>query len=138
MPRGGGHIAIAPRIGFRLSRPMRIPPIGARIRVLPAGYYSFWLGGLEYFTIGGVYYRYIPGEQIYVVVEKPNETEKAVNQKFDHIKMRDGSVVEGVFAGATDSKVTVKIGDKNQDININDIVSIQFAAQIPDETKKKE
>jgi len=50
------------------------PVIGARVRVLPAGYVRVYFGGQPYFHYLGTYYRYCPVERVYVVVEKPQES----------------------------------------------------------------
>ena len=133
--RGGGFYYGGHSVGVRHGY-FYAPPIGTRIRVLPLGYVSFWMDGLEYFYYDGLYYRYFPDDGVYVVVEKPKGAEKASNLKFDQVKMYDGSVLEGVFAGATDSTITLKIGDKDHDINISDIISINFAPTIQSNTKQ--
>jgi hypothetical protein len=102
-------------------------PIGARIRVLPAGYVSVRIGGADYYYYNGVYYTYLPDQETYVVVERPANADNTADMKFDRVKLYDGSIVEGVFQGATDSYITLKVGDHNRDINISEIVSITFA-----------
>jgi hypothetical protein len=51
--------------------------------------------------------------------------------------MNDGTTVEGVFQSATDSTVTLKVGDQNRDINISDIISINFAPTINEKSESK-
>lgn len=112
-------------------------PIGARIRALPAGFVSVRIGGMDYYCFNGVYYSYLPDQETYVVVEKPAAADNTANMKFDQVKLYDGSIVEGVFQGATDSAITLKVGDQNRDINISDIISITFAPTINDNSQQK-
>ena len=138
--RGGAVIRVHGHGGFGSAghRFRFVPPIGTRIRVLPVGFSSFWIGGLEYYYYGGIYYRFFPADGVYVVVEKPAGEDKASSLKFDQLIMYDGSTMEGVFEGATDSTVTLLIGNKNKIINIGDIVTINFAPSIQkDSTIKK-
>ena len=130
MPRFGGFGGIHYGHFFR-------PPIGARIRVLPFGYTPFWVGGLEYYYWDGIYYQYLPSDGVYVVINKPDGADKVTNLKFDQVQMYNGSILEGTFESATDSTITLKIGDKDHDINIGDIVSITFAPSIQDTTQQK-
>lgn len=53
-------------------------PIGARIRVLPHGYLSFYLGHNHYYYYNDIYYRHIPDTREYVVVEPPEGAEEAL------------------------------------------------------------
>jgi len=46
-------------------------PIGARIDVLPAGCRIVHVKRMRYYFFGGVYYRFIPRERVYCVVERP-------------------------------------------------------------------
>jgi hypothetical protein len=93
------------------------PQIGARIRVLPLGFTSFWFVGLEYYYWDGTYYRYLPAEAVYVVENNPAGADnKDANLKFDQAQLYDGSILEGTFEGATDSTITFRIGSKDQDI----------------------
>jgi hypothetical protein len=111
-------------------------PIGARIRGLPAGFLTFQVGGINYYYCNGAYYNYLPDEQIYVVVQKPADAPAtAENTKLDLIKLTDGTTIEGVFQSATDSSITLKVGDDNREINISDIVSITFAPTIDNNSK---
>lgn len=113
------------------------PRIGARFRVLPFGYTSFWIGGIPYYYYDGFYYQYYPEDGVYVVVEKPNGADTVQSLKFDQVKLYDGSTLEGVFEGATNSSVTLRIGNDDHDIKISDIVSITFAQSIQDSTQVK-
>ena len=112
-------------------------PIGARIRVLPVGFVSVRAGGMNYYYFNGVYYSYIPDQACYVVVEKPANADNVATLKWDQVKLYDGSIVEGLFQGATDSKITIKVGDQNRDINISDIISITFAPTVNDDQQQK-
>ena len=129
------NVHISPRPGF-IRGHFRAPVIGTHIRILPAGYVSFWLGGLEYYYHDGIYYRYLPSDEVYVIVEKPNGAEKVANLKFDQVILNDGSVVEGEFIGGTGTTVIIKVGDKEHEININDVKSIQFAPAAPPPDKR--
>lgn len=46
-------------------------PIGARITILPRGYKIVRMHRVKYFLFGGIYYRYLPHERVYVVVKEP-------------------------------------------------------------------
>jgi hypothetical protein len=113
------------------------PRIGARIRVLPLGYMSFWFGGFPYYYYDGIYYQYYPQDETYVVVKKPAGADNVPNLKFDQVRMYDGSTLEGVFENATDSTITLRIGDKDHSINIGNIISITFAPSQKDTTQHK-
>jgi hypothetical protein len=45
------------------------PPIGFRLRILPAGYTTFYVGGLPYYYYAGTYY--ITRDEDYIVVQPP-------------------------------------------------------------------
>ena len=47
------------------------PPIGLRISVLPQGCRVIYHRRLRYFLFGGIYYRFLPGVRMYVVVKAP-------------------------------------------------------------------
>jgi len=119
----GGSFYVRARGGYNVVA----APIGARIRVLPAGFVSLRIGDLDYYYFNGIYYTYLPDQSGYVVVEKPADADNVVDLKLDQVKMYDGTTVEGVFQGATDSTITLKVGDDIRDINISDIISITFA-----------
>jgi Ni/Co efflux regulator RcnB len=46
-------------------------PIGARIEILPGGYKIIRHNRLKYYLFGGIYYRFLPRERVYVVVSAP-------------------------------------------------------------------
>jgi hypothetical protein len=46
-------------------------PIGARVDVLPRGYRIIRHNRLRYYLFGGIYYRFLPRERVYVVVNAP-------------------------------------------------------------------
>lgn len=48
-----------------------VAPIGARIRLLPHGYKIVRVHRAKYYLYAGVYYRLIPRERVYVVVNTP-------------------------------------------------------------------
>ena len=130
--RGRGSFMHMPRNSVHIA-----PRMGARIRALPFGYMSFWLGGVPYYYFDGIYYQYYPEDGTYAVVNKPEGVKNISDLKFDQVKMSDGSILEGVFEGATDSTITIKLGNQNHDINISNVVSITFAPSIQDSTKQK-
>jgi Family of unknown function (DUF6515) len=108
-------------------------PIGARLRVLPVGYTIVKFGGLSYYYFNGAYYYYVPAENVYVVVEKPADAVNTPENKFDQVKLYDGSTVEGVFQSATDSTISIEVKDEIQEIPINNIISITFASSISED-----
>jgi hypothetical protein len=124
-----GYFYVRGRDGYNVVA----APVGARIRALPAGYVTVRFDGINYYYFNGVYYSYLPEEETYVVVEKPSGVPNNENMKLDRVRLNNGSVVEGVFQGATDNSITIKVGDENRDINISDIVSITFAPTIDEQ-----
>jgi hypothetical protein len=46
-------------------------PIGARINVLPVGYKVIRHHRARFYVFGGIYYKFIPRERVYVVVNAP-------------------------------------------------------------------
>lgn len=125
-----GHLGI--RHGYNFA-----PSIGTRFRVLPFGYMSFWFNGIPYYYYDDIYYQYYPADGVYVVVKKPDGVANSQNLKFDEVKLADGSSIEGIFQGATDSTITLQIGNQSHDIDINDVVSINFARTVQDSTQTK-
>jgi hypothetical protein len=114
------------------------PRIGARFRALPYGYTTFWIGGFPYYYYDGFWFEYYPAFGYYAVVNKPAGADNAQqNQKFDQVIMKDGSTLEGVFQGATNGTVTLRVGNEDHTININDIASIRFAPAIADTLQTK-
>lgn len=114
------------------------PRIGTRFRILPYGYTTIWIGGFPYYYYDGLWFEYYPSLDYYVVVKKPSDLDNTQqNQKFDRIFLKDGSVLEGIFEGATGNTITLKIGNEDHNININDISSISFAPAIQDSTQTK-
>jgi len=125
-----GHVGI--RHGYLFA-----PSIGTRFRVLPFGYTSFWINGIPYYYYDDIYYQYYPADGVYVVVEKPDGVANNQNLKFDQVKLADGSTLEGIFESATDSTITLQIGNQSHNIDISDVVSINFASTVQDSTKTK-
>ena len=129
----GGSFYTRTRAGYNV-----IPaPIGARIRILPVGCINMRIGAMDYYYYNGVYYNFLPDQNEYVVVEKPAGADNVQDLKLDQVKMYDGSTLLGVFQGATDSTISLKIGDQVRDINISDIISIEFAPSIDDKASPK-
>ncbi len=48
-----------------------VAPLGARISMLPHGYKIVRVHRKRYYLFGGIYYRFIPRERVYVVVKTP-------------------------------------------------------------------
>jgi len=49
------------------------PPFGVVVPLLPPFYTTIWVGNVPYYYADGVYYRWLAGEQAYVVSEPPPE-----------------------------------------------------------------
>ncbi len=105
-------------------------PIGARIGTLPLGYSIVKFGGLSYYYLNGAYYNYIPSENVYVVVNMPGNSPNVPENNLDHVKLYDGSVIEGIFQSGTDSTITIRVNNEMREIPINNIISINFAQSI--------
>lgn len=103
------------------------PPFGARLRFIPYGLWSFWIGPALYYYGGGVYYQYIPGENAYVVVPKPQQAPTPANSDEDILYMTNGKTVSGVFMGATPDSIRMQVKDSLQTVPITEIKSINFA-----------
>jgi hypothetical protein len=129
----GGAFYRRDRSGYHVI----VAPFGARVAFLPPGYRMFRFGALDYYYFNGIYYNYLPDQNVYVVVQKPANVNNAETLKLDQIKLYDGSILNGVFQGATDSTVTLLVNDENRVLNIGDIISIQFAPTISDSTEQK-
>jgi len=100
-------------------------PIGARVRVLPAGYATLRIGGGPFFFYYGTYYRFDPMRRDYVVVPPPPGA--PAPQALDRINLADGKALEGTFIGGTKSTVQIEVNGEVQEIPIDQIVSIEFA-----------
>jgi len=100
-------------------------PIGARVRVLPAGFVTLRLGGGPFFFYYGTYYRFDPVRREYIVVPPPPDAPQ--QQTLDRINLADGKTVEGTFIGGTKSTVQIEVNGGVQEIPIDQIVSIEFA-----------
>jgi len=70
----GGAFFLHDPLGYHVVH----APIGARIRVLPHGYISFYLGSYNYYYHSHTYYRWLPETREYVVIEPPEGAERAV------------------------------------------------------------
>lgn len=64
--RNGGYVVVS-------------APIGARVRYLPRGYVSFYIGPTRYFYVNTTYYVWDLPTREYVVVEKPRGAERAMS-----------------------------------------------------------
>lgn len=103
------------------------PPIGARLRFLPFGFLSFRIGPALYYYGGGVYYQYIPGENVYVVVPRPEQAPVSPNSNEDIMYLTDGKTLSGVFVGATADSIRFQVKDSVQTVPITQVKSINFA-----------
>lgn len=104
-----------------------LPPIGARLRFLPYGFWSFNVGPALYFYGGGVYYQYVPGENVYVVVPRPNQAPQAPSGDEDILYLTNGKTMSGVFAGATADSIRFQVKDSVQTVPVTEVKSINFA-----------
>ena len=132
----GGYFYRGGRRGYF----MVTAPLGARIRVLPYGFWSFNVGPVPYYCFGGVYYQYIPDENIYVVVQKPNgapSSPPAANDTEDRATLTDGTTVSGTFVGADADSVHFEVNGQLQSISISKVTSINFAPSTIDTTGGK-
>jgi hypothetical protein len=105
-------------------------PLGARINVLPFGFLTLRVGTIPYYYFGGVYYQYIPDENVYVVVQKPSgasPTTTAVSDNNDRAILTDGTTLSGVFMGASEDSVQFQVSGEVRSIPVTKITSINFA-----------
>ena len=122
---------------------MMVPaPIGARVRVLPFGFATFNIGLVPYYYFGGVYYRYIPDEDVYVVVQKPGEAPAATAattpaDNNDKVVLTDGTTLSGVFVGAGEDSVQFQVNGEIRSIPVTKITAINFAPSSFDTTTHK-
>jgi len=132
----GGYFYRGSRYGY-----IMVPaPLGARIRVLPYGFFSFSIGPVPYYCFGGVYYQYIPNENVYVVVQKPNgapSSPSSANQTEDRVTLTDGTTLSGTFIGASADSVQFDVNGQTQSVPISKITSINFAPSTIDTTGNK-
>ncbi len=113
--------------GWRGRYYMYRPPLGARLPFLPYGFWNFRIGPAMYFYGGGVYYRYIPSENMYVVVPRPNQAPAPPNSDEDILYMTDGKTLSGVFVGANADSIHFQVKDSVQTVPITQVKSISFA-----------
>jgi hypothetical protein len=119
-----------------------LPPIGARIRVLPFGFVSFRIGPLAYYYWDGAYYQFIPDENVYVVVNKPQGAPNASapntsDGSQDEAVLTDGTTLTGVFMGASPDSMLFQVNGEVRHIPIAGISSITFAPSIIDSNSQK-
>ncbi len=103
------------------------PPFGAMLRFMPYGLWRFWIGPTLYFYGGGVYYQYLPGENAYVVVPKPQQASPPPNSDEDILYTTDGKTISGVFMGATPDSIRMQVKDSLESVPITEVKSINFA-----------
>lgn len=127
--------------GGRRGYVMVPAPLGARMRVLPYGFLRFRVGPVPYYYFGGVYYQYIPDDNVYVVVQKPSgapsEEPAAATATEDKAALTDGTTVSGTFVGAGADSVQFQVNGHVQSIPISKITSINFAPSAIDTTGEK-
>ncbi|MGO9481785.1 MAG: DUF6515 family protein [Candidatus Kryptoniota bacterium] len=119
-----------------------LPPIGARIRVLPVGFVSFRIGPLAYYYWGGAYYQYMPDENVYVVVNRPNgapnsSASNTSSESQDEAVLTNGTTLSGVFMGASADSVQFQVNGEIRSIPITGVSSITFAPSAFDTTSEK-
>lgn len=113
--------------GWRRGYIRYYPPIGARMRFLPYGFWSFNIGPAMYFYGGGVYFQYFPYENAYVVVPKPSQAPPSPSGDEDVMYLTDGKTLSGVFVGATADSIHFQVNNLVQSVPITQIKSINFA-----------
>jgi Family of unknown function (DUF6515) len=113
--------------GWRGSYVLFHPPFGARFRFLPYGFWSFHIGPALYFYGGGAYFQYLPDENAYVVVPKPNQAPASPSSDEDVMNLTDGSTLSGVFVGATADSVQFQVKNEVHSVPITQVKSINFA-----------
>lgn len=101
-------------------------PIGARIKTLPAGYVTIHFGGVPYFYYYGAYYIYDDTDREYIIVEAPEIEESG----FDRITLIDGSSIEGIYAGGTQSIIQFDVAGNIMEFPVEEVVSISFAPAV--------
>ncbi len=112
--------------GWRGRYVMFHPPFGARLPFLPYGFWSFRVGPALYFYGGGTYFQYLPNENVYVVVPKPDQA-PAQSGNNDVMYLTDGSTLSGVFYGATADSIQFQVNNEIRTIPITQVKSINFA-----------
>ncbi len=115
-------------------------PIGARVGVLPYGFVAFSVGAVPYYYYGGVYYQYIPDDNVYEVVQKPNNVPAASSTSTDNedkAVLTDGTTLSGVFEGASEDSVQFRVNGTVRSIAITKVTSINFAPSAFDTTGQK-
>jgi Family of unknown function (DUF6515) len=113
--------------GWRGGYRMFLPPIGARFRYLPYGFWSFHVGPALYFYGGGVYFQYFPDANSYVVVPKPNQAPASPTSDEDVMNLTDGTTLSGVFMGATADSIKFQVKDEVRTVPITQVKSLNFA-----------
>ncbi len=103
------------------------PPIGARFRFLPYGFWGFNIGPAMYYYGGGVYFQYIPDQNAYVVVPRPGQAPAAPASDEDVMYMTDGSSLSGVFVGASADSIQFQVKNEVRTVPITQVKSINFA-----------
>jgi len=104
-------------------------PVGARIRVLPAGYTVVRVGVTPFFLYYGTYYRFDAPTRQYVVVAPPAQA--TAPQSLDRIDFADGQSVSGMFEGGTPDSIQVTVEGTIQSYAIDRVVAIHFAPPAP-------
>ena len=104
-------------------------PIGARIKILPAGYTRIVISGRPYFHYYGAYYLYDNDVDEYYVVACP-----AKAAQFDTVTLIDGEVLEGRYLGGDGETIDFQVDDDIYEIPVEDVISLKFeppTGQIP-------
>jgi hypothetical protein len=100
-------------------------PIGARIKVLPAGYLTFVVGGAPYYFYFGTYYNLDPVRHEYVVVAPPPGAPTVAG--LDQVELVTGETVNGTYLGGTQTLIQMNVEGRIRQIPIEQVVSIVFA-----------
>ncbi len=104
----GGYVAITGPAGYRVNR---IPALAVKVRIGPAYFYYYY----------GTYYRYIPEERVYVVVDPERDSGR------DTVTLTDGQVYYGQFLRGDTRSIDFRTGGDILEIGIQNILSLTFA-----------
>ena len=108
-------------------------PIGARLRVLPAGYVSFRIGRIPFFFALDTYYMFDPVARMYVVVEPPPNAPKGLQPppaspgNYDKLNLSRGEILTGTYLGGSADTIEFQVGRQVQAFAVDSVNSLQFA-----------
>ncbi len=107
-PTPGGYVAITGPVGYRVNR---IPALAVKVRIGPVEFYYHY----------GTYYRYVPEERVYVVVNPERDFGR------DTLTLIDGRMYYGQFLRGDSRSVDFRTGGEILEIGVQDILSLTFA-----------